>query len=160
MTRNNTLMAYVGLEDDTGDIELLLFQRCIDAWGGMPAEGTPIMVRGKISQRDETKPPQIVVDELYNIRNQIRSQMPEVRRQSPIDKTRSNPEQSVYLRFASESDPAYEHFKLCLVMFPGNNEFKVYFEDTKRLLSVRALRHPALLQEMSERLGVANVVLK
>ena len=48
-TRNNTLMAYVSLEDDTGGMELLVFARALDQSGGyirenqaiLPAAGSP-----------------------------------------------------------------------------------------------------------------------
>ena len=56
-------MAYIQLEDDTGTIELLAFQRALDNGGGYVADNAAIIVRGRISVRDE-KEPQIVVDSI------------------------------------------------------------------------------------------------
>ena len=60
-TKNNNLMAYVSLEDDTGSMELLVFARVLSACGPYLRANTPILVTGKISVRDE-KEPQLLVD--------------------------------------------------------------------------------------------------
>ena len=60
-TRNNTLMAYVNLEDDTASMELCASPGC---WGRVEAsirENSAVLVTGRISVRDE-KEPQIMVD--------------------------------------------------------------------------------------------------
>ena len=45
-------------------------------------------------------------------------------------------------------------------MFPGQNRLIVYFEDTKKRLAAPCLIHPALLAELRELCGEANVVVK
>jgi DNA polymerase-3 subunit alpha len=61
MTKNNSLMAYATLEDSSGDIEMLVFQRVLNEWGSDLKEGTPVFARGKVSIRDE-KEPQIICE--------------------------------------------------------------------------------------------------
>ena len=65
-TRNNSLMAYVSLDDGSGTIELLAFQRVIDDSGGYMQANEPVIVTGRLSARDE-KEPQIVLDTLRPI---------------------------------------------------------------------------------------------
>ena len=65
-TRNNTLMAYLGLDDGSGSIELLAFQRIIDDSGGYMQVSTPVIASGRLSFRDE-KEPQIVLNSLRPI---------------------------------------------------------------------------------------------
>ena len=60
-TRNNTLMAYVTLEDDSGSMELLVFSRTLGESGNYIRENSPVIVSGRLSVRDE-KEPQIVVN--------------------------------------------------------------------------------------------------
>ena len=60
-TRNNTLMAYVTLEDDTGSMELLVFSRVLGESGAYLKENMPILTEGRISVRDE-KAPQLMCD--------------------------------------------------------------------------------------------------
>ena len=47
-TRNNSLMAYVSLEDDTGSIEMLVFSKVLGECGSYLKEGTALLVKGKI----------------------------------------------------------------------------------------------------------------
>jgi DNA polymerase-3 subunit alpha len=60
-TKNNSLMAYVTLEDGGGSMEMLVFQRTLSEAGQLLSEGTPVLARGKISLRDE-KEPQLLCD--------------------------------------------------------------------------------------------------
>ncbi|MBR2807951.1 MAG: DNA polymerase III subunit alpha [Oscillospiraceae bacterium] len=62
-TKNSSLMCYATLEDDSGSIELILFQRALDQCGPYVADNQAVLVRGRISLRDE-KEAQIVVDTL------------------------------------------------------------------------------------------------
>lgn len=63
-TKNNSLMAYVTLEDDSGSMELLVFSRVLGECGPYLRANTPIVAKGKISVRDE-KEPQILVDKVH-----------------------------------------------------------------------------------------------
>ena len=65
-TRNDSLMAYISLDDSTGSIELLAFQRVINESGGYMLVSAPVIVTGRLSARDD-KAPQIVVDTLRPI---------------------------------------------------------------------------------------------
>ena len=60
-TRNNTLMAYVTLEDDTGSMEMLVFARVLGESGPYLKESVPVLAEGRISVRDE-KAPQLMCD--------------------------------------------------------------------------------------------------
>jgi len=65
-TRNNSLMAYISLDDGTGSIEMLAFQRVIDESGVYMHTESMVLAYGKVSDRDE-KEPQIVLDMLRPI---------------------------------------------------------------------------------------------
>ena len=56
-TRNNSMMAYVTLEDDTASIELLVFSNCLNQYGGYLRRIPPCICQGKISVRDEKGAP-------------------------------------------------------------------------------------------------------
>ena len=65
-TKNNSLMSYVVLEDDSGSIELIVFQKVLDTAGSYIVDNQAVLVRGRISLRDE-KDAQIVVESLRPI---------------------------------------------------------------------------------------------
>ena len=62
-TRNNTLMSYIQLEDDTGSMELMAFQRALDSGGAYIKDNAALVIKGRVSIRDE-KEPQIVVESI------------------------------------------------------------------------------------------------
>ena len=145
-TRNNTLMAYVNLEDDTASMELLCFSRVLDESGGYIRENNAILATGKISVRDE-KEPQLMVDSIRPL--------------SDLDvEVAKAGEEKLYLRFPNREDPRLPKVKLVLSFFPGDSQIILYFEDCKRRVGTRGQIHPALLADLKERLGEANVVVK
>ena len=144
-TRNNTLMAYVNLEDDTASMELLCFSRVLGESGGYIRENSAVLVTGRISVRDE-KEPQIMVDTISPL-NQGEVQQQEK-------------ESRLYIRMPSRQDPRMRKVELVLSFFPGEGQAVLYFEDTKKRYGARCLIHPALIQDLKERLGEENVVVK
>ena len=52
-TKNGSLMAYVVLEDETASMELLCFSRVLDKCASYLAVNSPVLVKGKLSLRDE-----------------------------------------------------------------------------------------------------------
>ena len=140
-TRNNTLMAYVDLEDDTASIELLCFSRVLNESGGYIRENSAILVNGKISVRDE-KEPQLMVDAIRPL--------------GDLDGKAQPAGQRLYLRLPSREDPRLRKVKLALSFFPGESQAVLYFEDCKKRVGTRCQIHPALV----ERLGGENVVVK
>ena len=60
-TRNNSMMAYVTVEDDTAAIEMLAFSNVLSQYGGYLRENSPVVITGRLSLRDD-KEPQIVIN--------------------------------------------------------------------------------------------------
>ena len=147
-TRNNTLMAYVNLEDDTSGIELLCFSRVLEESGSYIRENAAVLARGKISVRDE-KEPQLMVDAIMPLQDNME-----------IQERGEKKEKRLYLRFPNREDPRLRKVKLVLSMFPGEEQIILYFEDCKKRVGTRGQCHPALIQDLTERLGQENVVLK
>lgn len=147
-TKNNTLMAYVNLEDGTGSIELLCFSRVLEESGAYIRENSAILASGRISVRDE-KDPQLMVDAIAPL-SQAAGEKP----------AGFGGDKRLWLRLPSREDPRMRKLKLVLSMFPGEEQVVLYFEDVKKRVGARCQLHPALLEDLRERLGEANVVLK
>ena len=144
-TRNNTLMAYVNLEDDTGGMELLCFSRVLEESGNYIRENNAVLATGKISVRDE-KEPQLMVDSIRPLGD-------------PGDAPVQH-QQTLYLRLPSREDPRLRKVRLALSFFPGESQVVLYFADCKKRVGSRCQIHPALLEDLRTRLGEENVVLK
>ena len=152
-TKNNTLMAYVTVEDELSSIELLCFNRVIETSGSYMAVNTPVLVKGRLSVRDE-KPPQIMCDTITPLK-QLMTQGEE--EPKPAAQTADT---VIYLRVPSLDSREFRHVKLVMTMFEGETPVKIRVADTGKLLGGQCLNHPAFLQECREWLGVENVVVK
>ena len=148
-TRNNTLMAYVNLEDDTAAMELLCFSRVLEESQELIRENRAILARGKISVRDE-KEPQLMVDGISPLQDNM--EVP--------DAGQKNNVRRLYLRFPNREDPRLRKVKLVLSMFPGEEPIILYFEDCKKRVGTYGQIHPALVEDLTGRLGKENVVVK
>ena len=156
-TKNNTLMAYIELEDDTGTMELLAFQRALDTGGKYLAVNNIVVVRGRISLRDE-KEPQLMADSIRPITEA------EIITDTVKDEAPKKPdgpgETTVYVRLPGRDCPAMRRVELVHSMFPGEDRLVLYFTDTGRRLGAKCLAHEAFISELQELAGKENVVVK
>lgn len=154
-TKNNTLMAYVGLEDDTGAMEMLVFSRTLGECGPYLKEGMALLVEGRLSVRDE-KAPQLMCDQARPLAGESGAE--EVRAAA---EPQPLPENSrLYVKIPSANDPRMRKLELVLQMFPGNHQLILYCADTRKRLGAAAQLHPALVAELRELFGGENVVVK
>ena len=145
-TKNGSLMAYIQLEDDTGSMELLAFQRALDSGGGYVTENAAVIVRGRISVRDE-KEPQIVVDSIRPISDA-----------EPAGGAENAPKK-LWLRLRAYDPQVMRRLELLTEMFPGRDKLVVYFSDTGKRMAADCIAHPSLIRELSECYGGENVKL-
>ena len=150
-TKNNSLMAYVVVEDEAAAIELLCFSRTIDQCGSYMAVNTPVVVKGRLSVRDE-KPPQIMCDTIYPLNTE---NLPPV-----AAKPQEPKNAAIFLRVPSLDSVEFRHIRLVMTMFEGESPVKIRLADTGKLMAGKCLCHPALLAECRQWLGEANVVVR
>jgi len=154
-TRNNTMMAYITLEDDTASIEMLAFSNVLSQYGGYLYENAPVVIVGRISMRDD-KEPQLVINRAtamsdYTI--QARLTEPEVE----VEARRTG---TLYLRLPTRDEQLFGKIRAILGMFPGNNRVVVYFDDTKERLGSTCTIDSRMVPELVRVLGQDNVVIK
>jgi len=162
-TRNNSLMAYISLDDGTGNIEMLAFQRVIDESGVYMKPESLVLAYGKISERDD-KDPQIVLDTLRPITDTDNITGYKTQTTNKYtDKTGQPPGEAgktLFIKLDSEDSPEYERLKLVHMMFPGSERMIVHFGDTKKNVGTKCLLHEAFINELYEMLGSESVVIR
>ena len=148
-TKNNSLMSYVVLEDDTGSMELIVFQKTLDSCGAYIRENEIVLAKGRISARDE-KEPQLMCDAIRPISDLS----------GAAEAAREEAERRLYVKLPSAADPGMRHLELVLKMFPGSDKMVIWCEKEKKKLAARCQFHEVLLDELRESFGEENVVLK
>ena len=154
-TRNNSMMSYVTVEDDTASIEMLAFSNVLNQYGGYLRENSPVVITGRLSLRDD-KEPQIVVNRARPISDYAEGN-PEPQ---PIQRSNVPKTGTLYLRLPSEQGKLFPKIRAILNMFPGDSGVVLYFADTKQRRGTRCVIMDSMLAELKNVLGEANVVLK
>ncbi len=181
-SRNNKLLAYVTLEDDTGDLENLVFERTLAESGDLLREGSVVLLEGRISVRDE-KPPQMLVDRVYSLergavpQRQERRGAPSYDAPPPYDAPPydappgedpyavpapppAQQQGTVFVQVPTMGDARVKKIKQYLVMFPGTDRLILCCADTKKRYAIRCLLHPSLTAALERLLGAENVVVR
>ena len=151
-TRNNSVMAYITLEDDTAGIEMLAFSNVLNQYGGYLKENQPVVIVGRLSLRDD-KEPQIVINRARPISDYEQTSVQEEVQPRELTGT-------LYLRLPTETDRTFGKVRAIINMFPGNSQVVVYFADTKLRRGARCALDTRMLEELRRLLGQENVVLK
>ena len=155
-TRNNSMMAYVTVEDDTASIEMLAFSNVLNQFGGYLKENSAVVVTGRLSIRDE-KEPQIVINRARPITDF--SEAPENAKPMPRQEQKVVTG-TLYLKLEGENDPNYRKVRAIVNMFPGDSVVKVFFADTRKMRGAQAALDSRMLRELETVLGKDNVVVK
>ena len=154
-TRNNSIMAYITVEDDTASIEMLAFSNVLGQFGGYLKEGAAVVITGRLSLRDD-KEPQIVINRARPIADFAQGSPEPAARPS-----QQPPRQgTLYLRLPGEEGKLYPKVRAILNMFPGESGVVLYFSDTGHRRGTRAQLADSMLLELKNVLGDGNVVVK
>ena len=155
-TRNNSMMAYVTVEDDTAGLEMLAFSNVLNQYGGYLKENSPVVITGRLSLRDD-KEPQIVINRARPISDFAREEQsrPQPQRTAPVPDGRT-----LYLRMPQQEETLLRKVRAILNMFPGEGKVVLYFADTGKRMGKTCGIAQSMMQELKNLLGEGNVVLK
>ena len=148
-TKNGKLMCYVQLEDDTGTMELLIFQKVLDQSGSYIAENAAVIVKGRISLRDE-KEPQLMVDSLRPL-----SDLHDLETNAP-----PKAERKLWLKLPRADKRLLRRIELLCEMFPGRERMIIVLVEENRRLGAECVIRDSLVRELKELLGEDCVVVK
>ncbi|MDD6316946.1 MAG: DNA polymerase III subunit alpha [Clostridia bacterium] len=168
LTKNHTNMAYVVLEDMTGSIEMLLFEKALTAAGQYLSPDAAVIVYGRVSAREDEEP-KLVCDEAYPLdgpsvqqyKRSFGDRLQAAARRN--DWVRQQPARTLYLRMASREDARLDAVRETLRINRGPCRVVFYFTaENKRMEmpNLRAADEPGLLDVLVRILGKENVVMK
>ncbi len=152
-TRNNSMMAYVTVEDDTATMEMLAFSNVLSQYGSYIKENMAVVVTGRLSLRDD-KEPQIVINRVRPISDYAEA--------APVEEppAKKNLSGKLYLKLPAEDSLEFNKTRAILNMFPGEDPVVLYFANSGIRRGTRCSFTESMLQELKNFLGNENVVLK
>ena len=167
-TKSNNMMAYVVLEDVTGAIEMLVFQRVLTQSGNYIKEDTPVVLRARISAREDEEP-KLIVEELRPLTAEDAAALTSPahagnggRRPAGPDSVRKT--RRLYIRVPGEGDPVFQKVIEVLSRYPGMLPVIIKYEDTGAYKQAPARLNVSadagLLADVRALVGSANAVIK
>ena len=146
------------VEDDTASIEMLAFSNVLNQYGGYLRENAPVVITGRLSLRDD-KDPQIVINRARPI-SDFASESQTVHEPDAVSRKQDPVQGTLYLRLPTRDDKLFPKIRAILNMFPGDSQAVVFFADTRQRLGARCALDVRMLNELKNRLGEPNVVVK
>ena len=161
LTKKQTQMAYVTLEDTTSSLELLVFEKALVAASPYLQPDQAVIVHGRISAREEEEP-KLMVDEVWPLTDYYADQYLQSRRsrdrggferrprqevQKPQNPQQDKPAESVpaappaddgktlWIKVSCQQDERFRIVCQELERFPGNQKVILYLVHTKQRLA-------------------------
>lgn len=166
-SKNNELMAFVQCEDVSGAMEMIVFPRVFADYRQQIEEGSPALVEGRISAREE-EAPKLICERVYNI-EQAQIMGPGAKSTDAKTTERTKPQTEgrrtgLYLKTTSLNSPELERAKKVLRIFDGNTDVYVYCTDDSTLRAapkeLRVFLNDVMINELKNILGEGNVAVK
>jgi DNA polymerase-3 subunit alpha len=160
LTKKNESMAFVSIEDTTGEMELILFPKTYAEYTAQITEGAILQFNGEAElteSRIEDAPMELKMI-LKNIFN------PETTRMQNTATIQATPKGSaLYLKATAENKSNLDRAIALSKAIPGEARILVYLEEEKKLRAVKeATCSPdeGLIRSLKQLLGDGNVALK
>ena len=160
-TKSNSQMAYITLEDITSSIEIIVFSRVLTTSGGYLKEDSPVIVRGKITAKEDEEP-KLIAEEIRPLTDNDVAAFSSGPNQRGVNTAPQN--SRIYLRVPNETDLRLKRALSVIRFFPGSIPVIIYFEESKQKSKPNG--NPCiklsdkLLSELRLLLGEENVVVK
>ena len=126
ITKSNTQMAFLRLEDLYGTIEVIVFPKVLQAYGGSMTEGNAVVIEGRVSIREDEEP-KILCESLVNL-----DSITVAEKKADIDTKR----RTLFIRMGTQDDAVLKMAAELLKAHHGNTPVCFYVSDTKKRLYV------------------------
>ncbi len=163
VTKSDTTMAFVDLEDITGGIEVVVFPKTLIQNSPLIAEGKVAVIKGRIDVRDD-EPPKLICEFISTPEDAQKELSKPVMKDSEEPQTQKKKKSGLFLRFPSEGCPEQIQAEKLLSIFEGRTPLYYYFADKKEYRNLPSssfvdINEP-LVDELKKVLGEENVVLR
>ena len=99
ITKSNSQMAFLRLEDLFGTIEVIVFPKVLQAYGSAMTEGSAVVIEGRVSIREDEEP-KILCESLVSLDGVTVSEKPAAEKKPEIDTKR----RTLFVRMGTMDD--------------------------------------------------------
>ena len=171
VTKKDEIMAFCGVEDLFGNIEMIVFPKNFIMYGNLLTVGNIVLVDGKISVKDEevkllAEKITLAPKTLAELPKEKRSQLKPTPTQSQKTETTQDKKKKsgIFIKMPTENFEKTEKLKNLLSIFEGRIPVYLYYEDTKKydflgMDFLTSINQP-LTNELKHIFGENNVVVR
>jgi len=155
-------MAFVSLQDKTGEIEIIVFSDIFTKNSELMINGTPITVSGEVSFKEE-EDPKIIAKSVFRIGANLAGSQKQIKPDSPVMNNEAPKDRKIYLRVGNMKSPVFRRVDAIINIFPGQSRVIVYETDNGKYsaISNKGCSDDAfVIAELKELLGDENVIIK
>ncbi len=170
VTKKDEIMAFCGVEDLFGNIEMIVFPKNFIMYGNLLTVGSIVLVDGKISVKDEEVK---LLAEKITVAPKTLEEIPKDKFQSKPTPTQSpktentqdkKKKSGIFIKIPTENPEKTEKLKNLLSIFEGKIPVYLYYEDTKKydflgMDYLTSINQP-LTNELKHIFGENNVVVR
>lgn len=153
ITKNDSTMAFITIEDTSGAIESIVFPKILMEKPSVFTEGNILLFHGRISMRE---------DEDTKIVCEAVEPCPSEESITDVKPAEKKKAKGLFLRFDTTDSPQIECCKKLLLIFDGNVPLYFYFNDIKEYKKNPLIHgidvNNVLLRELRKILGDSNVI--
>ncbi len=153
VTKNNSTMAFVMLEDIYGSMELLVFPKVLEKYASLITEGSIVRVTGRLSTAED-QDAKLICEAVFAAPDKNGQEQPRQEKKNPP---------GLYLKVNSRQDKAYQKAMQYLAIFDGAMPLHIYFKDEKKLFhapaSQRVDLNQPLVHALEDVLGEENIAV-
>ncbi len=163
ITKNDTTMAYVTVEDTTGSIEVILFPKVYQQLSHYLKEGVVYVFTGRVNARED-EDSKIVCDLIENPDVAFAPKDNDKEKHRKPSDYQTKIKKGIFLRFDSEEDNRILKAEQYMAIFEGSIPVYYYFNDSKRYVLQSKNKfvsdNEPLINELKKLLGEENVALR
>ncbi|MBR5273561.1 MAG: DNA polymerase III subunit alpha [Clostridia bacterium] len=159
-TRNGSKLTFLTLEDQHGDIDIIIFPKTLEQNPAHLSEGNILFIKGSVQIRD-VESARIVCNSFVKI-NSVAQAMGLVEKPKAEPQKKSKRE-GIFLRFDCANDDRIDAVKNLLEIFDGSFPVYFYYNDTKQYVRLPQSSfvdyNEPMIRELKRILGDENVVV-
>ncbi len=159
VTKRDDIMAFCGIEDLYGEIEMIVFPKVLAQYNDVLNVNSVVLAEGRLSVKDDEV--KLLAESIKIAPKTIDSPSPSV---SQEKQAQSKNKKGVFLRVSREKEDVVDSIKNLLSIFEGSMPVYVYFESTKQYQYLgkeyAVTVNPPLEKELKYILGEDNVVIR